>query len=245
MLTKRLGSHPDIHTQGELLNYKLNYKLTVAQHRCVRVGRWLGLKPSFFNLQFNGQNFLRLTDNLAWGRSYQHVGACGFKLIIDQWTNLSVDQKNAFLSTHDVKVIVLRRENTLCHLVSERQAKENGYLHRAKNQPELHLPPVEINLDDLRTFQKSIYIRSSLARAAFVKCPIIDIAYEDLVANPERENARLLEFIGVCPHPLSDSLAKNSSGDLSERIVNFEAFAHSIRGTIYEAMLSDQTVIGA
>ena len=245
MLTQRLGSHPDIHTQGELLNYKLNYTLTVAQRRYMRIGRRLGVEPSFFNLQFNGKNFLRLADNLVWGHAYKNVGASGFKLLTDQWLSLSADQKEAFLDTHDFKVIVLRRNNVLSHLVSTRQADQNGYLHRKKGSPELDLRPVDINLDDLQAFQKRHYISATLARAQLGNRPVLEVTYEDLVASPERENARMLEFIGVCFHPLSDSLSKNSSGDLSRRIINFEAFAQSIRGTIYEPMLSDTTVMGA
>jgi LPS sulfotransferase NodH len=245
MLMRRLQSNPDVHIQSEILDPNICFSLTIKQRIYARIGRKFGTELASFNLQFNGRNFLPVVNNLAWGRAYRNMPVCGFKLITDHWITLSGDQKQAFLAAHEFKVIFLTRKNILGHLISTLQAQENGFRHRIKGQAEVNLPPVDINLGDVRAFQKSEYIKSSLARADFVSSPIIETTYEDLVTHPERENARLLEFIGADSHPLSDALAKNSSSDISGRVANFEAFARSLRGTVYEPMLSDITATGA
>lgn len=239
MLIERLGSHPDIHIQTELLNPNLRHRLTSSQAIYSRIVRPLGLTRMHANLQFNGGNFAQVVDNLVWGRSYSNCDAAGFKIIIDQWLELSTDQQKNFVKNYEFKVILLRRKDTLSHLVSARQAALNGYKHRRGGQPPLDFPPVNLTLEGLKVFSRQIFVKTSGVMHHFSKFPVIETTYEDLVGDPDRENKRLLEFLGVRDVPLKEVLAKNSNHDLSRRIVGFDEFAQSLRGTAYEKLLPD------
>jgi hypothetical protein len=109
----------------------------------------------------------------------------------------------------------------------------------------LAVPPVELTIKGLRSFHKEIYVKTCSMRSRFSNSPIIETTYEDLVSDPDRENARLLEFLDVRVVPLKEVLAKNSSGDLSLRISGFKEFAQSLKGTAYEHLLPDGSIAGA
>lgn len=245
MLLERFRSHPDIHVQGEILNPELRHKLSIFQIIHLRIFRLFGRTGAHFNLQFNGYNFAQVVDNLVWGHSHRKFDIAGFKIIIDQWLGLSNDQQKHFLENYDFKVILLRRKDTLSHLVSTRQGVINGFKHRLNGQPPLDLPAVDLTLEDLKSFHKVIFARSAVIKLHFAKFPIIETTYEDLVSDPDRENKRLLEFLGVRDVPLKEVLAKNSNHDLSRRISGFEEFAQSLRGTAYEHLLPDDNTARA
>jgi LPS sulfotransferase NodH len=239
MLVERLGSHPCIHVQQEILNPKLTHKLHVSKIIYLRILKFFDQKGSNFNIRFNGYNFDKLVDNLVWGRSYGNCGAAGFKIIIDQWLQLSKNQQEDFFNKHYFKVILLRRKDTISHLVSTRQGELNGYKHRLNGQPPLDLPAVDLTLEDIKSFHRRIFLGASAIKSHFSKFPLIETTYEDLVNDPDRENKRLLEFLGVRDVPLLEVMARNSNHDLSRRIAGFEEFAQSLRGTAYEHLLPD------
>jgi hypothetical protein len=239
MLIERLGSHPDLHVQWELLGPQSNHKLNIFKRIHLRIFRFFGRTGAHLNLQFNGHNFVQVVDNLAWGHSYRKFDGAGFKIIIDQWLQLSADQQENFLNKYDFKVILLRRKDTLTHLVSTRQGELNGFKHRRNGQPPLDLRPIDLTFEDLKAFHRNVFGRASVIISRFSKFPIIETTYEDLVSDPDRENKRLLEFLGVRDVPLKAVLAKNSNHDLSRRIAGFEEFAQSLRGTAYEHLLPD------
>ena len=239
MLLERLGSHPDLHVQGELLNSELIDKISILRKIYLKIIQFCGRERAHYNLQFNGYNFAQVVDNLVWGHSYRKFDAAGFKIIAYQWLQLSSDQQENFFQNYDFKVILLRRKNTLSHLVSTRQAELNGYRHRLNGQPALDLPAVDLTFEDLKRFHRNIFVRASVINSHFAVFPMIETTYEDLVSDPDQENRRLLEFLGVRDVPLKEALAKNSNLDLSRRIVGFEEFAQSLRGTGYEHLLPD------
>ncbi len=240
MLTERLKSHPDMFVQTELLNPDLLHALSRSQRIWMGLAGKVGLTRERANLRFDGQNSMAVVNNLAWGRQYRHFEAAGFKIIWGQWLNLSPDQRTRFLNEHVPQVIWLSRRDVLSHFVSTAQAAQNGYRHRFQGQPPLQLPPVRVTLDDLRAFHRNNFAQESLLRLQFSRFESIETSYESLVANPEIENRRLLEFLGVRTVPLIERLAKNSNTDLKTRIENFEAFAKSIRGTAYEHLLPSE-----
>ncbi len=239
MLTERLGSHPDLHVQRELLNPGLHHRLTNYQEIYSSIARPFGITRARSNLQFNGRNFAQVVENLVWGRPYRNYDAAGFKIIIDQWLQLSKKQQEEFLDNKELRVILLRRRDILSHLVSTRQAEVYGYKHRLNGQPPLDLPPVDLTLEDLKSFHRNIFVRTSVIMPYFSRFPMIETSYEDLVKDPDRENRRILEFLDVRQVSLTEVLARNSNNDLSRRIVGFQDFAQSLRGTDYESLLPE------
>jgi hypothetical protein len=239
MLTSRLGSHPDLHVQGEILNLGFEHRLTTSQRVRLKVVERFGFTRANLDLQFNGSNFGKVVENLVWGRPYRSCNAAGFKIIIDQWLRLPNHEQEAFLHKHELKIILIRRRDTLSHLVSTKQAHLHGYRHRRVGQPTIEFPPVDLDLNDLKAFHTNIFVMTSFIASFFSKYPIIETTYEDLVNEPDRENKRLLEFLGVRDVPLLEVMARNSNNDLSRRIAGFEEFAQSLRGTAYEHLLPD------
>jgi LPS sulfotransferase NodH len=237
MLLGRLRSHPDMFVQAELLNQKAVHALSRSQRIWMGVAGKIGLTRESANLQFDGHNFMAVVNNLAWGRQYRHFEAAGFKIIWEQWLALSPGQRTRFLNEHVPQVIWLTRKDVLSHFVSTAQAVQNGYRHRLQGQPPLQLPPVRVTLDDVRAFHRHNFAQESLLRFQFSRFESFETSYESLVANPEIENRRLLEFLGVRTVPLTERLAKNSNTDLRTKIDNFDAFAKSLRGTSYEHLL--------
>ena len=66
----------------------------------------------------------------------------------------------------------------------------------------------------------------------------LEVAYEDLVAQRERESQRLLSFLGVhAETALETDLVKINPDKISLIVSNYDELCSGLRGTEFETML--------
>ena len=82
------------------------------------------------------------------------------------------------------------------------------------------------------------HVRAVGALRAFLSdACVLDVAYEDLVAHPEREQARILRFLQVPPAPLRSDERRRAPRPLREALANYDEVARVLAGTPWAALL--------
>lgn len=231
MLMERLGTHPGIRVELELLRPGYFPRLTGWRRMAARL--W----PRRY--VYKGQDPMPLLDRLLWGERFAHWPAAGFKILEYQWMLLSEETRAALMAIPDVKIIYLSRDDLLAHCVSLERAYAHGFLHRRHGQPSRDVPAVALTPETFVEFVHKRKVARAYFRSLFAHLPYLEVSFERLVAAPEEENARMLDFLGLPQHPLRDLLVPNSATPLQERITDYAAFAEALRGTPHARFLPD------
>lgn len=182
--------------------------------------------------------------------------ATGFKLHYDHFWGFP-GLVEALRDDHDLAVIHLRRRNALRSLVSSKIVEETGvYFESAGSRSgpiaaiartvrravpgrrQRARATVEISQDELRKF---VVVEELTARhwegEVFRDHELQNVQYEDLVADPSREFARIQSFLGVEPRDLAIRTARQNPQPLSVLIENYAELSEACRGTDLEWML--------
>jgi LPS sulfotransferase NodH len=144
----------------------------------------------------------------------------------EEWKDL-----REYLRSNDVKVIHLKRRNLLDRYLSQQLAEISGEWVAYENPSEKPTEPVRLDPKEcLKDFHTAIWFEQ-LADEFFDDSPKLEVSYEDLVDNPEKESRRLLDFLGVEFHELSAKTLKQQTKKRSEIIVNYDELKdHVING---------------
>ena len=160
------------------------------------------------------------------------VDAAGFKLMYSQ---LRVSRPLVpALVLQRVRVIHLVRRNVLDVLVSRHAAAARG-THHARS--EVGSVRVRVPVDDLvrRIEEHEQSVADVRARFARLRLPWCEVAYEDLVADPEAGFAALFAYLWTEPLPPSSGLTKLNPTEHAELIENYEDVRAALAGTPYAA----------
>lgn len=108
----------------------------------------------------------------------------------------------------DWKIILVRRRDKFAQYQSWRAALASGYWQRLPHAEPLPLAPEPTNLPEFVDWwaRSEEAERGAATRAAGRS---IVVYYEDLVADWERETARVMEFLGVAPLPVQPGVWKS------------------------------------
>lgn len=132
-------------------------------------------------------------------------------------------------SKQDLKVIHLKRRNRLKTLASRKVALiSRQYLltdqSQAKNSGNTR---ITLSVDVCEQEFTRIGAWEKLFDETFRDHPLLEVFYEDLADDKDRECGRILEFLGVRSKPLNSDLKRQNSGGLSKLIDNYwELKAH-------------------
>lgn len=213
-LTALLNSHPLIEARGEKMS-----GLTEADRQI----RWLRRI---------------LNEPLAEG-----IQAIGFKTKLKDV--LDRDRFRDVLEDEAAKMIMLRRRNIVKSAVSwvnaDRLYAETGEWNITGSGSGSRMPPAEI---DSAQFAERL---GQLERAgenleeycdAFDK-PCLKLWYEELLTNRDDTLRRIYEHLGIPEFATASTLRKNTSDNLRDAIVNFDALRASYAGTKYLEMFDE------
>lgn len=231
LLVGMLASHPRLKCEGELFNPRMIGKglLDARLPEDTDIGAMLALRRT------DPAAFHRAILRIAAGHG---AAAAGFKLL---YYHGIVDNRviDHLVSLSDLRVIHLTRRDRLARWLSKARADETDSWYVGKRQETrpssgpMHLDPVK-TLADLEDCE----LMEERARATFGLERVLEITYEDLLADPEGGSGAVLDHLGVEPAPLQISTKKQGSRDLRRAIANWEEIERALTGTRWSHLVN-------
>lgn len=176
-------------------------------------------------------------ENLVW-RERPGVEAVGFKLMYGQAGTYPTLLDHLF--DRGGRVIHLVRRNLLDVVVSKEVAVARDVFHALPGDPVAPVT-VRLNAGELpeRLAAAEHEVDRHRARLADLGAPRLEVAYEDLVADPDGGFEALLAFLGLTPPaaPLHSPLRKLVTGSHAEVIENYGTVADALAGTRWRTWL--------
>jgi LPS sulfotransferase NodH len=163
--------------------------------------------------------------------------AIGFKFMYSQFK--PYPWLLAYLRLRGLRVVHLVRENKLDHVLARISARVRGKYHsragEALEMPKLHVDPQDLVRQIEHEERK---VRRARAILAALRLERIEVAYEDLVADPKRFDG-ILAFLGVDPagYELQSVFQKWARGSYEDRIENYDAVRSALERTRYAPLL--------
>jgi LPS sulfotransferase NodH len=190
-------------------------------------------------------------EQTAWAEKFlsppliSRWAAVGFKTkLVDI---LDKDRFATILKGHDTRIIHMYRRNHVKAIISKINArrlyKASGYwnLYSEKDR----MPPMEV---DIQEVDKLLVERQDAEHdldeyISQLSLPTIKIVYEDLLVERDKTIGKVLDFLGVRTHPLSETTMKHTSDDLRDIVENFDALDRHFSGTAYQSMLKERILV--
>jgi hypothetical protein len=220
LLLGLLGSHPQIHCDGEIFNASGYQKVPSCKLYLTARSRI---------------TMLNKKDCYGFKLKYHHL--------VDH-QGLSDADASAFmkmLCEEGWKVIYLRRNNVLRRVLSGYIAKKRALRHVKKEDRET-LKKVKVECETLLNDLHDGERRSAIDEGIVKDIPHLLVEYETDLLDAERHPktcARIFEYLELAGALVSSGLGKTSTDDLSESIENYQELETILRNTkYYSALLS-------
>ena len=216
-LQSLLDSHPDVRCYGELFT---DVDLATG-HGDSRAQTFIG-SPHDDPLAYLSE----LTAGVE-------ARAVGFKLPNNSLR--AFPEAEHVLAHPGLKVVRLSRRNLLALLVSRRMLAATGVpqsTHGSYGDAQIHIEPQRC----LTAFRHMESDESRLDELA-AEHEVFRLTYEELVAG--RGLDELQDFLGVEPRPLQSWFSQLRTRPLGETIENWDEISTALRGTRYEAFLTE------
>ncbi len=146
----------------------------------------------------------------------------------------------AWAKEHDVGIIHLIRENALKTIVSAETAQKRGLSHSTSKVKwvTVHLSPFKLKMQLTRLTQQIEKYQTVLKNTRH-----LEVSYEALVARPEAETRRILDFLKLEQlGPLTTNLVKLNPNSLGDIIENYTEVKQALHGTAFEKFLDEELV---
>ncbi|ALJ00010.1 sulfotransferase [Rufibacter tibetensis] len=165
------------------------------------------------------------------------IQALGFKLFYEWQGERYTPMWDLFRQDPALKIIHLKRRNHLRSLVSLRIALKNKKWSKGVYEAgeSAYSKAVLLSQEECLQHFKAMEEEEKQFDMFFEKQHKIELFYEDLVKNPEKELARVQTFLGVKQHRLETLLSRQNPEALSELVVNFQELEYAFRGTKWHA----------
>lgn len=152
------------------------------------------------------------------------VNAVGFKCKLSQ----VLDRKafKAYLHENEVRVIHQIRRNKLKYIVSVIRARmlrsEQGRSN-VLDKEQKPIGPIEIPVSVFTRATRRLNVVGRLDRfVERLELPKITTAYEDLLANEDRELKRIWDFLDVSNRPTEGATRKNTPDNIRQAVINID-----------------------
>lgn len=169
----------------------------------------------------------------------EEVAAVGFKLF---YYHAQEDSRqpvwNFLRDQKEIKVIHLKRNNTLKVLLSEKKAFETDRWTNTTGEPEQRLS-INIKYEECLQFFSRAHWEKESFDEFFDGNQKLDVVYEDLADNLVYEIKRVQEFLGVGCEPVQPRTYKQSNQPLSEAIANYFELKKEFNGSPWESFFED------
>ncbi len=219
-----LNSHPQIVTFGELFrNYDTvdwayaNYRQTEAM---------------MAQMQSDPVGFM---EQEIFGRFPDEIRAVGFKIFYyharaNGWERLWAQLE----ATKPLRVIHIKRRNMLKTHVSRKRAAQTDIWTDTTGSARAAQPLILDYAECLADFERTRAWEAEYD-ARFADHPLLEIIYEDLARDDEREMRRVQDFLNVAYQDLKPDTFRQSGESLQRAIANYDELRAQFAGTPWEA----------
>lgn len=230
LVTTSLASHPDIHCAGEL------FKMRKPQSE-------VDVLDSGYQTFLEGSVGRRVADRIFRRRvvasfldafyDRRDSKATGFKLMNNQTLPGRFPMVVRYVVKHQINVIQVIRNNVFkTHL--SRVVAQRGRIFHTTDRPATPETVIVPTVKLVRQLDAIAAQNERLQRLFATPVPYLVCRYEDYVADPQSEGARLLSFLQVPKAELRSPLKKIGSDNLAEVVENIEEVRQCLRGTAHE-----------
>jgi LPS sulfotransferase NodH len=190
--------------------------------------------------KLNGRSYQSIL-NEAFSKEPFYVKAAGFKMMYSHplddhdcgiWDELE--------NMEGLHVIHLKRRNMLRSIVSMRIAKKQGvWLSTQKGTPEAGPKKVRFEKKELEEMFLQTKAWQNNGAQTFRNHPILDVYYEDLTTDRDREMKRIADFLGVHQIKPRTILKKQNPENLSSLVENYAELKNDFAGTEWHSHFED------
>ncbi|MBI5620154.1 sulfotransferase [Candidatus Gottesmanbacteria bacterium] len=150
-----------------------------------------------------------------------NIHAVGFKLMYTQAIRWRSGKIWEWLRVHhEVKIIHLKRNNLLASYVSTILTLKTNVI-MATNPADIHKIKITINPQECLKYFLIVSTHRKYYDKFFKQSDVLDIIYEDVVADKEKQLARTLNFLKLPLVPLTSPLIKLNTTPLPQLIKNY------------------------
>lgn len=177
---------------------------------------------------------VRFLDEDVFGGQPAQLAAVGFKIFYYHaqeeprrriWEHLRERGERG-----DLRVIHLKRRNSLREFLSLRRAELTKEWYRTK-EPAGEEAPLELGFEECLRFFEYACERKQHFDRFFAAAPGIELFYEELVADPERETTRVQRFLGAPVRRLRAAVVKQARLPLPRALANYAQLRERFEGT--------------
>ena len=221
LLVSLLADHPRVHATGEVLSRHVPLALV-----CPEARSWERLTPA------------RLLHRRVFGRP--GVAAAGCKVFYHHGAGFSRSAWAYLAALPDLRVVHLRRRDRLARYVSYLRAMQDGAWLRADG--DASTAPQEPVVVDPAGFVAHATMWEQRRRAALERLggsAVLEVWYEDLVADREATMAAVFSHLGVAPAPVRSSLQRQRTTPLEDVVVEHDGVVAAIADLRWEPTAAD------
>ena len=223
MLVRTLRSHPDLIMHGEVWGDSM-----------VGVDGPLAQAGETDPEQFAALEALRFRDPeraLQTFLSAHDAHAAGFKLKFDELVRPEWAQLRELVERdNQLAIVFLHRRDLLQRYLSHQVVlRQTGITVVAAGDTPPRIEPFEVDIDDLLGNIAQIHQRRQTFESAFAAHPSLQVAYEDLAADPQTQCNRVFAFLGVASAPVSVPTAKIVRLAPEQLVRNFDQVQTALR----------------
>ncbi len=248
-LMEMLNSHPAAGGYGELLSTR--YKTEFPETRAALYGDPGGIP--FFGAYLERARTVNPLTVPYWGTKYmnrlyarrENFQAIGFRAryghLRVRWGALPTSVwLLPYMAARRVRVVHLLRRNGLDFLVSRAAAIASGLRH-AREDEDVPQPRVSLDTVNLVHQLQAQEAHERLVRRAIAlfRLPVLEIGYEELVADTSLGYRRVIEFLGAgsSTHEPQWRMRKVIDRPREEVIENYDGVRRALAGTKYASFL--------
>lgn len=213
LLVDLINSHPDVFSYGEIFNGEV-----IRQVRYPRI----------------------YAEALS---SLSKAPVCGFKVKIGQIQHdQHKDPRQILLDfhRHGWRIIYLKRDNYLQHVVSDLLAEASTVFHDMDGSHANKRRKIHVDSNQLVQFMQLRETCQEQERQALRSIPHLQVTYEtDLLGEEQQRRtcSRVFAFLQVDDHEASTVLHKVTAANLADKIENYEEVVDKLRNTRYAPLL--------
>lgn len=179
-----------------------------------------------------------LVEQHLFGRAAHPV--CGFKLFYFH----ARDTPGEFrvwpwlLANPDVRVLLVVRRNLLKAFASEQRARQTGSWFPQPGRPVPPPKPIVLETAQALRYVFTMDAYRNWAHRVFADRPLLEVTYEDMAENFEREVGRTATFLGLTPHKPRTVFTAREAPISPASVANYKALSDVFSRTIYSDFLS-------
>jgi LPS sulfotransferase NodH len=226
-----LNSHPQVITFGELFRFPHEIGWEFPDY-----DRFLH-SPSMVALLQNDP--IRFLQKQVFGKVPRRIAAVGFKIF---YYHAQEDSRRSIWpyleEQKDLKVIHIKRKNTLRMILSEKKAFKTNRWTNTTGVEEAKFS-VAIDYEEcVRRFAEEQAAAEEYDHR-FAEHPMLQVLYEDLVSDCQNQIRFIQAFLGLDYQALKPSTYRQSNQRLSEAITNYAELRNRFIGTRWEVFFDE------